>query len=743
MGRARLTPDTASRIDKKPKGIRVLWKRGDGAHGELRHWWQYGDKGFVVRYDYPDGSKETIPYFRYEDDKWKPGGPETSSPLFGLETIQDVPPDTAVFVTEGEKSAAALHQLGLPAVTSQGGCKAANKADWAPLGRFLRIVILPDNDEPGEKYAQSVVAKVAAVASVAGVAGVASAENKTEILLARLPKLPKGGDVVDWLQARVPEWDGYAPIAREPGDGLTEELLEAIEAVLEPAEMPSADTAGDWPAPMPLPTASNPDAVSEFPLELLPPRLRDAALEVARFAKVPEVSPSLIGTSVIAAAIGKKAVVEERNGLIHHPSLFLSLIAPSGERKSPPFKYMTYPLEEWTRQQQDKFEQETADAKSKNIAIDSKIADLKSKAKNKLSIEDATRQIGELEIQRLRPPANPRPFTTDATEQRLFQQLHDHDGAYAVLSGEGRPVFDAIMGKYSGKGNTGDAIYLAGITGDTITRDRVGEAGRHEERVIYCPCLNVCVCVQPDKYLEAARNHSLRQSGALARIWPVWLPSLVGTRIEAENEAGLDPSKMKQFNDLIFDLLDRPLHDSPHIARLSPDAARARRILHNKVERLMADGGDFEDVRDIAAKAVSQITKLALVFHIARRPDVLFDMQSEISPATWSAAETIGMYHLHEAVRVQRVADGDVIMDMARRAVQWITEKRVQSFTVRELQQSMPRPRPDTAAQAAEACDALVDFGYCRRENDPKRRKPIFTVNPNVIANTDRMSTPS
>jgi hypothetical protein len=146
----------------------------------------------------------------------------------------------------------------------------------------------------------------------------------------------------------------------------------------------------------------------------------------------------------------------------------------------------------------------------------------------------------------------------------------------------------------------------------------------------------------------------------------------------------------------------------------------------------MADGADLEDVRDIAAKAVSQTAKVALVLHIAQRPDVLDDTHSEISVTTWDAAAAIGMYHLEEAVRVQRIADGDVIMDMARRAVQWIAEKKIRSFTVRVLQQSMPRPRPESATQAAEVCDALVDYGYCQRENDPQRRKPIYTVNPSV-----------
>ena len=139
-------------------------------------------------------------------------------------------------------------------------------------------------------------------------------------------------------------------------------------------------------------------------------------------------------------------------------------------------------------------------------------------------------------------PPFPSLFATDITEERLAQKMHDRDGAYAVMSGEGRPIFDAIQGKHTNGNQTGDATYLAGISGDTITRDRVGGEGGPEERVIRNPCLNVCAMVQPDKYLEAAGNSTLRASGALARIWPVWLRSMVGTRLESEDDQGLDTS---------------------------------------------------------------------------------------------------------------------------------------------------------------------------------------------------------
>ncbi len=85
--------------------------------------------------------------------------------------------------------------------------------------------------------------------------------------------------------------------------------------------------------------------------------------------------------------------------------------------------------------------------------------------------------------------------------------MHEREGAFAVLSGEGRPAIDSLIGRRSGEGFTGDAIYLAGVSGDTITRDRVGNARTGpEDRVITNPMLNVCIMVQPDKYMEAARH---------------------------------------------------------------------------------------------------------------------------------------------------------------------------------------------------------------------------------------------
>lgn len=491
-----------------------------------------------------------------------------------------------------------------------------------------------------------------------------------------------------------------------------------------------------WQNPTPLPVSDNISTVQGYQLELLPEPVKTAAAEVARFAKVPEVSPAVVGLSCIATAVGKKALVVERPGLEHHPALFQVLIAASGERKSPAFSNMTFPFDQWTTHQKEHYWDLMREVKASNMAIDSALGGLKSKAKKAgpEDIDSIAREMKSLEERRINEPPYPSLFTTDTTEQRLFQKMHDRNGAYAVMSGEGRQVLDAIMGKYSGNGRTGDGIYLAGITGDTITRDRVGGDNGPEERLIQKPCLNVCIMSQPDKYMEIASHPSLRESGALARIWPVWLPSLVGGRIEKENEPGLKPSRMEAYNKLIRNLLEaNPPEDEMgnacHKAYLSQGASEARRVFHNTIERMMAEGKELEDVRDIASKAVSQTCKLALVLHLADDPELLNQQKSTISLETWAIAQALGTYHLQEAVRVQRAAFEDKAIEAARRTLKWIEQEQLQEITAKDVYTNGPRPRTN-AKQVSQTIELLIDYEYLKSENRDNKRKPVYVVNP-------------
>jgi hypothetical protein len=285
-------------------------------------------------------------------------------------------------------------------------------------------------------------------------------------------------------------------------------------------------------------------------------------------------------------------------------------------------------------------------------------------------------------------------------------------------------------------------VYLAGISGDTISRDRVGGAdGGPEDRVIRRPCLNVCVMVQPDKYLEVAANPALRASGALARIWPAWLPSMVGRQHERLGEPGINGDRLAPYASLVLNVLrhlpDQDQHGRsiPHQARLSSEATEARVDLHNELQDRLRDGGDLADLRDVAAKAVTQICKLALVLHVAADPGVLRESDSQIDATTWTAAHCIGLWFLNEAVRVQRAAVEDPLLETARRTLVWLGRRDEATVTTRTLSLYGPRPRPDAKAASA-VLELLTDLGWLRAEPTAARRKPSYQLSPSARRRT-------
>lgn len=153
--------------------------------------WLYHDEGgrevaAVVRFEQPTG--KTYRPFHKDGPVWKEGGMGGERPLYRLDELS-AGGVKRVYVCEGEKAADAARELGLIATTSMGGAEQAGKANWRPLaGR--EVVILPDNDAAGKRYA----AKVSEV--------LAKLSPQPSVKAVVLPSLPEHGDIVEFIDAR-------------------------------------------------------------------------------------------------------------------------------------------------------------------------------------------------------------------------------------------------------------------------------------------------------------------------------------------------------------------------------------------------------------------------------------------------------------------------------------------------------------------------------------------------------------
>lgn len=229
---------------ERPAWMPKTWKfKKSGTVAALRAAWLYQDKtgeplGWVARYE-SKTDKETIPFFKLNGTPgtFKAGAAEAPRPLYGMHTLSRQGP---VFVVEGEKCAAALHALGLAAVSAPGGAQAADKAEWATLLTGTEVIIWPDHDQPGRDYA------------CAAWQAIQSAGKAVRVIAEPPEGQPDtaGSDCVDWLQSALTAqglpWDGIGPLP-EGSDlaALQARLLATVETVAGP--MPAA-----WlPAPKP------------------------------------------------------------------------------------------------------------------------------------------------------------------------------------------------------------------------------------------------------------------------------------------------------------------------------------------------------------------------------------------------------------------------------------------------------------------------------------------------------------
>lgn len=292
-----------------PPGIPRSWGREPSRKHYVTHWTYTSAEGrtlgHVVRYEDDHGSKDVVPFFRRRNDQWKPGAAPEPRPLYGLHQLAQKP-QAPVVVAEGEKAADAAARL-LPdhvATTSPGGSNAAEKADWRPLeGR--NVLIWPDNDDPGRKYA-------VAVSRLLHEAGARSVRVIDVDALGMGP----GEDAADW----PPQKPLPCPLP----------LVSPTEVLI-----PSQD---DKPA--------RPFPRSPFPLEIFPPEIADSLRELAAALAAPVAPLPGAVFAVLGAALGSSVAVSPKPGWREPLIVWHGHIAESGESKTPAIAELTRPLRE-------------------------------------------------------------------------------------------------------------------------------------------------------------------------------------------------------------------------------------------------------------------------------------------------------------------------------------------------------------------------------------------------------------
>ena len=159
----------------------------------------------VVRYD-PKAFIQRRP--REENGGWEYKVKGTRQVPYRLPELLKSPPDSLVYVVEGEKDVDRLASLGIIATCNAGGAGKWRDVHAKHLaGRT--VVVIPDNDEAGRKHAQEVAKTLKGIAE--------------SVRVLALPGLPEKGDVSDWLEA-----GGTAEALRDMASKPEEEVAQPV-----------------------------------------------------------------------------------------------------------------------------------------------------------------------------------------------------------------------------------------------------------------------------------------------------------------------------------------------------------------------------------------------------------------------------------------------------------------------------------------------------------------------------------
>lgn len=682
--------------------------------------------GYVARFD-ADGKKDVVPYFkRINGHGWQSGSAAEPRPLFGLDVLAQADIARAVFIVEGEKAAATLQSLGLVAITSQGGSKAAAKTDWTPLEGRGRIYLLPDNDVPGEGYIEAIALILRGFHKLTGVQ------------IVRLPDLPDGGDVADWIKARVTHWDGFQPVPDSGIDtaALLAEFQAEVKAHSEPVPVEWLKTTvitTDWQAPISLQSATLPP----WPDDVFPDQIQAFVSGLAVSTETPPELSALMVLAALSAAAQGKYRVRVKADYFEPVNVWTCAGLPPGSRKTAVQGAATAPLSAWEKVQRDIAEPAIKQAQSNHATQTERIGQLRKlagKAKG-AEFDGLKKDIAQLEADLPEIPTAPQAWAQDVTPENLGTIMADNNERMAILSDESG-IFDILAGRYSG-GIPNLDLFLQGHAGSPVRVNR----GSRPPVFMQNPALTFGLSPQPDVLRGLTEKPSFRGRGLLGRFLYALPASNLGYR--TLDARPLLPDTRSRYEGILTAMLnqesasDETGNPSPHVLKVSSDALQAWQTFAHKVEAGMREGGTFAHATDWAGKFPGAVARIAALLHIARHA-LIRPWEHEISLVDMAAALRMADALSAHALAVFDLMGADPALDGARVVLRWIEREGKPELTFRDCHYAH-KTRFKRAAELEPIIDVLIERHYIRQRVAKVAHRPsrIFEVNPAIFGGAE------
>jgi len=681
----------------------------------------------VARWDMAEGRKEIRPFCWARDaagrEGWRSMHAPAPRPLYGLDRLAAAKSDAWVIVAEGEKAAdAAATLFKEPVVTSAGGSGAAGKADWTPLyGR--KVMLWPDNDEPGNRYVMDVarilaphVEKIRLI-DAAALAGIVPNEETR-----RTP--PVGWDAADAVE------EGWTA-------GLIRGVLAQNSAELDLTELqastlPAEPKGNAEPEPMELPESLLP--VEAFDMDLLPSELAPWVSDICDRMSVPPEFVAVPAMVALGSVIGRKVGIrpQAHTDWMETANLWGCVVGRPGAMKSPAMSQALAPLERLERKANEDHESRLA---AYALAVEEhKIRKAHGQEEAKKRLKATGGGVADLlNVEQPEEPKARRYIVSDSTYEALGSILADNpngilshrDELVSLLKTLDREDSAAARGFYLTAWNG-----TSGYTFDRIVRGR---------QRIDAACLSLLGSTQPGRiqeYIGRAVKGGAADDGLVQRFGLLVWPDMSGEWREADRYP--DTIARQRANN-VFDRLDAldPLaigaqqEDAASIPflRFDDEALDAFGEWRTRLEAVLRSGDIHPALESHLAKYRKTVPALALICHLTDKGTGPVGIAATTRALAWADYLESHARRAYGAAMQNDTIPAKLILSRIRRA------ELPSEFTARDVY----RPRwaglvdPETVKAGL---DLLADFDWISTETSMTggRPKVVYRVNPRAAA---------
>jgi len=489
-------------------------------------------------------------------------------------------------------------------------------------------------------------------------------------------------------------------------------------------DLPERQAQKDWPVPLPLEAASRP----EWPRDVFPEPVNQFVEALAVTTEVPIELPALMVLATLSAAACRRYWIRTRPDHEEPLNVWVCCGLPSGSRKTSVLGRATAPLVEWEAEERRRMTVERSTLQRSQQLIDARIEGIGREVRREaLSVEDADRQVAELEARRPSLSELPQLIVEDITPETVPVVMAANGECCALMSDEGG-LFDTILGRYS-RGVPNLDIYLKGYSASRLTVNRKGRP----PAILDKPRLVMGVCPQPDVVRQVIRNDTFQGRGFVSRFLIALPVSTVGYRT-------LDPPPMPEAVKQAYHSVLRSLLAQSGSGRLTlamdPAAEKTYMDFGRALEHELGESGILAPIVEWASKMHGNVARIAGILHAARHA-IDDPANCVVSVQDVEAAIRLGQALRDHALRAFDAAGAIEELDDARRALDWVEVRQSHTFLRRQCQQAL-RFRFRSVERLKRALEILEARGYTRkqpRRSGPKggRPKEEYEVNPSIL----------